>query len=57
VPGEVVERPKLIDVHLPKIEEWVERSKGKIRADSGLSGSRRSGSSARRARCVGRSPG
>jgi len=33
VPGEVVERPKLIDVHLPKIEEWVERSKGKIRAD------------------------
>ena len=36
VPGEVVERPKLIDVHLPKIEEWVERSKGKIRADVGF---------------------
>jgi transposase len=28
-----VERAKLIDPHLPKIEEWVERSHGKIRAD------------------------
>ena len=26
-------RPQLIDEFLPKIEEWVERSKGKIRAD------------------------
>lgn len=26
-------RPQLIDEHLPKVEEWVERSKGKIRAD------------------------
>jgi transposase len=26
-------RPQLIDAHLPKIEEWVERSGGKIRAD------------------------
>ena len=25
-PGEIVERPKLIDEFLPKIEEWVERS-------------------------------
>ena len=33
VPGEVVERPKLIDPFLAKIEEWVDRSKGKIRAD------------------------
>lgn len=33
VPGEVVERPKLIDSFLPKIEEWVDRSHGKIRAD------------------------
>jgi len=32
-PGEIVERPKLIDEFLPKIEEWVERSDGKIRAD------------------------
>jgi hypothetical protein len=30
---ERVERAKLIDPHLPKIEEWVERSHGKIRAD------------------------
>jgi hypothetical protein len=29
---EPVERIKLIDPFLPKIEEWVERSKGKIRA-------------------------
>ena len=33
VPGEVVERPKLSDPFLPKVEEWVERSKGKVRAD------------------------
>jgi transposase len=31
--GEAQQRPKLIDPHLPKVEEWVERSKGKIRAD------------------------
>jgi transposase len=31
--GEVQQRPKLIDPHLPKVEEWVERSHGKIRAD------------------------
>lgn len=31
--GEVQQRPKLIDPHLPKVEEWVDRSKGKIRAD------------------------
>lgn len=33
VPGERPERPKLIDPFLAKIEEWVERSDGKIRAD------------------------
>ena len=33
VPGEPVERPKVIDPYLPKIEEWVEHSHGKIRAD------------------------
>jgi transposase len=33
VPREITERPKLIDPFLSKIEEWVERSKGKIRAD------------------------
>ena len=32
-PGEIVERPKLIDGFLAKLEEWVERSHGKIRAD------------------------
>src|SRR5699024_9624080 len=26
-------RGRLIDEHLPKIEEWVERSSGKVRAD------------------------
>ncbi len=26
-------RPQLIDEHLAKVEEWVERSKGKVRAD------------------------
>jgi len=33
VPGEPVERPKLIDPFLAKIEEWVDRSDAKIRAD------------------------
>ena len=31
--GERVERPKLIDPFMDKIEEWVERSNAKIRAD------------------------
>ena len=31
--GEPQQRAKLIDPHLAKIEEWVERSNGKIRAD------------------------
>jgi transposase len=26
-------RPRLIDEHLPKLEEWIERSNGKLRAD------------------------
>ncbi|SEB31750.1 IS21 family transposase [Rhodococcus koreensis] len=26
-------RPRIIDEHLPQIEQWVERSKGKVRAD------------------------
>lgn len=26
-------RPRMIDPYLPKIEEWVERSEGKVRAD------------------------
>jgi transposase len=30
---QVAVRPQLIDEYLPKIEEWVERSKGKVRAD------------------------
>jgi transposase len=33
VPGEIVERPKLIDPYLAKVEEWVERSDGRVRAD------------------------
>ena len=31
--GAQLERVKLIDPHLDKIEEWVERSRGKVRAD------------------------
>ena len=31
--GEAQQRPKLIDPYLPKIEEWVVRSNGRIRAD------------------------
>lgn len=30
---ERVRRPKLIDLFMPKIEEWVERSQGKVLAD------------------------
>ena len=32
-PDAPVRRPQLIDPFLPKVEEWVERSKGKARAD------------------------
>ncbi|GDY33646.1 IS21 family transposase [Gandjariella thermophila] len=32
-PGRAARRPMLIDPFLPKLEEWVERSRGKIRAD------------------------
>jgi transposase len=32
-PGEPVRRERIIDPFLPKIEEWVERSDGKVRAD------------------------
>lgn len=31
--GQAARRPMLIDDYLPKVEEWVERSKGKVRAD------------------------
>jgi len=31
--GEAVRRPRLIDPFLPKLEEWMEASKGKVRAD------------------------
>ena len=33
VAGRGVARPQLIDEFLPKVEEWVERSNGKVRAD------------------------
>src|SRR5215475_7964793 len=32
-PGRAQRRPMLVDEFLPKVEEWVERSKGKLRAD------------------------
>ena len=32
-PGRAERRPMLIDAFLPKLEEWVDRSRGKIRAD------------------------
>ena len=31
--GRAAVRPQLIDEYLPKVEEWVERSGGKVRAD------------------------
>ena len=52
--GEAQQRPRLIDPHLPKVEEWVERSNGKIRADVVADKLRRSGSTGRSARCAGR---
>jgi transposase len=33
LPGRPVTRPRLIDGYLPKLEEWMERSGGRIRAD------------------------
>jgi hypothetical protein len=32
-PGRPAQRPMLIDAFLPKVEEWVDRSRGRIRAD------------------------
>lgn len=32
-PGRAARRPMLIDAFLPKVEEWVDRSRGKVRAD------------------------
>ena len=53
-PLEPVARPKLIDPHLAKIEEWVERSRGKVRADvvHGKLGDHESGRSVERRRRV-----
>ncbi len=31
--GGLARRPRIIDAHLDKVEEWVERSRGRIRAD------------------------
>ena len=39
VPGRAARRPSVIDEFLPKLEELVERSKGKIRADVAHDGS------------------
>ena len=36
----VAARPQVIVEYLPKIEEWVERSKGKVRADVTATGHR-----------------
>jgi hypothetical protein len=33
VPGEPERRPRVTDPYLPKLEEWVERSSGRVRAD------------------------
>ena len=32
-PGSAARRPMLIDAFLPKVEEWVDHSRGKVRAD------------------------
>jgi predicted DNA-binding transcriptional regulator YafY len=50
-----VTRPKLIDAFMGKIEEWVERSEGKVRADVIMSGCCRWGSLVMSARRGGRS--
>ena len=42
-PDEPVRRERMIDPFLPKIEEWVERSKGKVRADVAFRNLRRVG--------------
>ena len=48
-------RPQLIDEFLPKVEEWVERSRGKVRADVATNGSSPWGSPVRSAPPAGRS--
>lgn len=57
--GELVDngperRERIIDPFLAKIEEWVERSEGKIRADVSFDRLRALGSPGLSARCVGR---
>ena len=57
--GELVDngperRERIIDPFLAKIEEWVERSEGKIRADVCFDRLRALGSPGLSARCVGR---
>src|SRR5579875_3679144 len=42
-PAEPVRRSRIIDPWLPKIEEWVDRSKGKVRADVAFRNLRRLG--------------
>ena len=51
-----VERVKLIDGFMPKIEEWVERSNGRVRGDVVFDKLSRSGSPGRTARSAGRWP-
>jgi hypothetical protein len=46
-------RVRIIDPLLSKIEEWVERSDGRIRADVAFDKLRASGSTGRSARCAG----
>ena len=53
--AEPIRRERKLDVFLPKIEEWVDRSNGRIRADGVPRSSRRSATTARTALCVGRS--
>ena len=55
VAGEIQRRERKIDPFLPKVEEWVERSLGKIRADVAFRRLRRLGFAARTAPCAGRS--
>jgi transposase len=42
-PGEPTRRSRIIDPYLPKIEEWVERSQAKVRADVAFRNLRRQG--------------
>ncbi len=56
VPGEPERRLRVTDPYLPKLEEWVERSSGRVRADVAYNACAGSVLSARHAQCAGSCP-